>query len=144
MDSMVKLHLFIKKWGMKMWTKLTWPQTVSNVGLLWPPTEISDFNFMNISEFTNFFHRKPRSQFFTTAHRVVVGLLSYVVTVCFSAISLNCEKPLLASSCLSVRLSAWKNSVLDRFSWNFLFDYSRFFKIWQEWMAIYVKTWVHL
>ena len=113
-DSVVRPHLFIKIWGTKMWTIITWPETVTNVELLCPRNEISAFSFMNISEFTSFFHRIPCSQFFVKELQYtvkLVGLLSYAVIISFSAISLNFEKPLLASSCLSVRLSTWNNSI---------------------------------
>ena len=58
-------------------------------------------------------------------------------------LSENCEKGLLASSCLSVCLSVRPHETrfpLDWFSWNFIFEYfskirrgnSSFIKIWQE------------
>jgi len=62
---------------------------------------------MNISEIISLFSHIPCSQFFTTELQYsikLVGLLSYAVIVSFSTISLNCEKPLLASSCLSVHM----------------------------------------
>ena len=67
----------------------------------------------------------------------------------------NCEKRLLASSCLCVRLSVCQRGStplpLDGFSWNFIFQYlsktcpenSSFIKIWQEKLVFYVKSNIH-
>ena len=79
----------------------------------------------------------------------------------------NCERRILASSCLSVCLSVCHTPCLpvlpyvrmeqlgiplDGFSWNLIFEYfskifqenSSFTKIWQEQRVLYVKANIHL
>jgi len=73
----------------------------------------------------------------------------------FYARSQKCEKRLLASSCLPVRLSDRPHGMprlpLDGFVWNLIFECflkicrenSSFIKIWQESRVLYAKTNVH-
>ena len=67
------------------------------------------------------------------------------------ASSQNWGKRLLASSCLSVRPHGTTLLKIDIFSWNLIFEYFtknlprkfKFAENWQEYLVVYVKTYVH-
>jgi len=90
-------------------------------------------------------------------HTALWNLIMYsnlILKFRFQALSQNCEKILLPSSCLSVCLSVSPRGAnrlpLDGFSWIWYLSifqkiyrkYSRFVKIWQEVRALHTKVWV--
>jgi len=133
-----------------------WGFVVLWAPVTWLPAAASIFRGQMVRNFSQIC-RNPMfvAAFVRMWQWTVCCVTNRIPTSSYWARSQNCEKRLLVSSCLPVRLSVRVEQLGSQWTdsneiwyftifWNIYLETSSFITIWQEWQVICTKTYVYL